>query len=298
MCGLATSRHHRPAPCTQSLADCNRCLFYGDSTAEAAVATEVGEKRTKEFQRYGLQKGLWNRLLSPAKAWAREKALEEDLEAEDVEAADQLPGEQYEMHPLWQEVVESCEFAEYGPVRHSKRREHINLKEVSAALAAEEKHGQKHPSTYFVNLQDSQVSLACLVKGRSSSWAISKKLRKSLPTHLSHNTRPVYGYVRSKLNPGDDPTRDQPVRKARKQVPDWWEAAGREDYAKFDAFMEKFGADVGSMADLPPRALLLSLPRDQFEVSKKSLEVWRRRLMRGRDCWTSFRGNVASRELW
>ena len=227
------------------------------STAEAAVATEVGEKRTKEFQRYGLQKGLWNRLLSPAKAWTREKALEDDMEPEDVEAADQLPGEQYEMHPLWQEVVESCEFAEYGPVRHSKRREHINLKEVSAALAAEEKHGQEHPSTYFVNLQDSQVSLACLVKGRSSSWAINKKLRKSLPSHLSHNTRPVYGYVRSKLNPGDDPTRDKPVRKASKQVPDWWEAAGREDHAKFDAFMEKFGADVVSMADLPPEDELL-----------------------------------------
>ena len=240
------------------------------SSAEAAVAANVGEKRTKEFQRYGLQKGLWNRLLSPAKALIREKALEDEDVADYPELAEQLPGEHYEMHPLWQEVVQSCSFSQFGEVRRSMRREHINLKEVAAALDAEERHGRQYPSTYFVNLQDSQVSLACLVKGRSSSWAINKKLRKSIPTHLSYNTRPVYGYVRSKLNPADDPTRNHEVRAASKPQPEWWQGLEEDEFDKFDSFLKKFGVDVEAMADLPSEDELM--PSWDFNVRSSKQE--------------------------
>ena len=47
------------------------------SFAEASVKAEVGAQRTREFQRYGLQKGLWNRLLSPGKALLRARGGEE-----------------------------------------------------------------------------------------------------------------------------------------------------------------------------------------------------------------------------
>lgn len=144
------------------------------SFAEASVRAEVGPQRAREFQRFGLQKGLWNRLLSPGKALLRARGSEEIEEEE-------LPEEQYEMHPIWQEVVRSAQFKPDGPVRFSERKEHINLKELNAALTAERRRGEIEPGTYYVHLQDSQVSLACLVKGRSSSWAINKKLRSSIP---------------------------------------------------------------------------------------------------------------------
>ena len=170
------------------------------STAEAGVAATIGKERTREFQRFGLQKGLWNRLMSPEKAYFREKELEE---AED----EQLPEEQYSMHPLWKEVVCSCSFKAFGRTEVAEKKEHINLKELSAALRAERLQGRREPNSYYVHLQDSQVSLACLVKGRSSSWEVNKRLRRSLPEALGNNNKAFYGYVRSALNPADDPTR-------------------------------------------------------------------------------------------
>ena len=77
------------------------------STAEGAVATKIGQKATEELQRHALQKGLWNRLISPAQAYLREKGIE------DLEACE-LPEGEYDMHPLWQEIVETQEFSLFG----------------------------------------------------------------------------------------------------------------------------------------------------------------------------------------
>lgn len=126
------------------------------STAEAAVASDVGAPITKEFQRYGLQKGLWNRLLRPVAAYQRETdALSPD---------DELPEEEsYKMNALWATVVKSCKFEQFGPVKHASSRRHINIKEMVAALRAEEKLGIEQPCSYYVHLQDGQVSLAALI---------------------------------------------------------------------------------------------------------------------------------------
>ncbi len=136
------------------------------STTEAGVATKIGKMRTMELHRYALQKGLWNRLVSPTRAYLRERR--------ELAQWEELPEElEYEMHPVWQEVASSQQFLPFGRPVVKKRREHINLKEISAALQAESRYGRACPSSFFINLQDSQVSLAALVKGRSSSWAIN-----------------------------------------------------------------------------------------------------------------------------
>ena len=54
------------------------------------------------------------------------------------------------------------------------RRRHINVREVRAALSAEKVMGILHPNSYYLHLQDSQVSLACMVKGRSSSSELNR----------------------------------------------------------------------------------------------------------------------------
>ena len=65
------------------------------SRSEAAVVCSVGKEATREFQRHTLQKGLWNRLLSPLQAYMREKDL--------LDATEELPDgtfeELYGMHP-------------------------------------------------------------------------------------------------------------------------------------------------------------------------------------------------------
>ncbi len=161
------------------------------SYCEAAVTADVKEGVTRELQRHGLQKGLWNRLLSPEGAYLREVGQ--------LEPERELPEEHYKMHPLWEEVVTSQRFEVFGKVKHTKGRQHINLKEVRAALAAEAELGRQQPGSYYVHLQDSQVALACMTKGRSSSWQINRELRRSICQHVGQNVKGSYGYVRSKL---------------------------------------------------------------------------------------------------
>ena len=46
------------------------------NSAEAAVRTRIGSAATRELQKYGLQKGMWNKLLSPLESYMREKGGE------------------------------------------------------------------------------------------------------------------------------------------------------------------------------------------------------------------------------
>ena len=210
---------------------------------EAAVSAEVSRERTMEFQRHALQKGLWNRLLSPEASYLKEPGL--------LESVDELPEDSYRMHPLWEEVVSCCQFQQFGKVRRVRKKRHINLGEVQASLEAERRLGRLQPSSYFVNLQDSQVSLACLVKGRSSSASLNKLLRQSVPYHVAYNVRPFYGFVRSKLNPSDDPTRSVPLRKPVRAHRPWWEDIGEGKFERFDAFLEEMGCHPLQTAGLP-----------------------------------------------
>ena len=213
------------------------------STCEAAVATRVHPRITAEFQRHGLQKGLWNRLLTPCGALLKE--------AGQLPPEDELPEDHYKMHPAWEEAVCTSEFEVFGAVKHTRGRQHINLKEVRAALAAEQEVGRLCPDSYYIHLQDSQVSLACMTKGRSSSWELNKALRRSMAAHVGSNCKGFYGYVRSKLNPGDDPTRGQEVRKPIRQKADWWAEIEAGEFGSFDAFLEERGCSIKQISELP-----------------------------------------------
>lgn len=159
------------------------------------------------------------------------------------------------MHPLWREVCRSQQFQPFGAVKKVRRR-HINIGEVSAALAAEEELGFSQPDSFYIHLQDSQVSLACLVKGRSSSSHINKQLRKSIPHHVGNNIRPFYGYVRSKENPADDPTRGVEIRPPVSSVPSWLKDLCGGSFQKFDEFPNTSGLNILHMSGLPDESEL------------------------------------------
>ena len=239
-------------------------LIASDSSevAEAAVCADVTPAFTLEAQRHALQKGLWNRLLGSGQAYLREKGqLPEDEE---------LPQENYDMHFLWREAVETLQFQQFGKVRNRRRRKHINLGEVSAALAAEKLHGLQQPDTFYIHLQDSQVSLACLVKGRSSSHQINCLLRQSLADHLSSNVRPFYGYVRSKLNPADDPTRAASLRGPVRNGAGWFVRALEGSFGEMDQELEERGLSLLQISGLPdPSELLPDAEIDDSTSAKR-----------------------------
>ena len=215
----------------------------------AAVIAEVGVRMTSEMQRHSLQKGLWNRLLSPAAAYLKERQR--------LGADEELPGETYTQHPLWEEATEVLQFKEFGRIRKVQRRRHINLGEVRAALAAEKLVGQTIPGHYYMHLQDSQVALACMTKGRSASAAINKELRRSIPHVVGCNVRGYYGYIRSKSNPADDPTRAQEVRGATREPPKWWYLESEADFEELDKFLEENHVHPKQISELPDPAELL-----------------------------------------
>ena len=244
------------------------------STAEAAVVADIGCSRTQEFQRYGLQKGLWNRLLRPAAAYQRETDC--------LASEDELPdAASYKMNPLWEVCVRGAQFCQFGPVKQSKGRSHINVKEMSAALKAERRLGATQPNRYYIHLQDSQVSLAALIKGRSSSTTLNRLLRESVPHHVSSNVRAFYGYVCNALNPADDPTRLQPLRAPSASMPSWWDEVSMKVFEEFDKFLEHHGVHAEQLAELPDEdELLEDLPLDW----RNSKEVKRDRGLRLRSC--------------
>ena len=224
------------------------------TTKEAAAATRIPRECTAEFQRHTLQKGLWNRLLAPSRAYLRERGSL--LETEELPEGDKA----YEMHPLWEEVVSCCKFEQFGRVRTCKTRRHINIGEVRAGLAAEERLGRLAPDSYYVHLQDSQVSLACCVKGRSSSWSINRLLRQSIADHVGQNIRPFYGFVRSKLNPSDDPTRNKKVREPSRARAPWWKSIEEGDFSGLDNFLKERGMSLAEVAALPDPSELQADP--------------------------------------
>eukprot|EP00435_Cladocopium_sp_Y103_P030866 s2573_g7.t1 len=213
------------------------------SRAEAAVRTKIGKEATSELQKYALQKCLWNKLLSPGEAYFREKGL--------IEEEGQLPQEEYVMHPAWREIVRSKQFEQFGKTKRVQNKRHINIGEMRAALTAEARLGEEEKGSYYVHLQDSQVSLAALVKGRSSSRSLNQEMRRSIPQHVSNNTRPFYGFVRSGLNPSDDPTRQVALRKPVSEEPAWLEELQLGKVEAFDEAMKRMGSHLSQMTGLP-----------------------------------------------
>ena len=85
--------------------------------------------------------------------------------------------------------------------------------------------------TYLLGA-DSQMALAALVKGRSSSDRINALLEESLPTILRSDIYENYRYVPSLANGADDPTRDRPLRRPMEDPPDWLVDALEEKFEK------------------------------------------------------------------
>ena len=219
------------------------------SRAEAATCAPVSCEASAELCRHGLQKRLWSKLLKPVDALLRERGeLADDL---------QLPSGVYSPHPCWETLSRTLRFKQLGKTKYPGKRRHINVGELRAALAAESQVGRRWPSSRYLHLQDSQVSLACLVKGRSSSRALNVELRKSLGDHLGFNVRPAYGFLKTHLNPADDPTRGKEVRLPSESPPGWLQELLRGEFASLDQFLARNGVHLDQLREVPASSELM-----------------------------------------
>ena len=165
-------------------------LFLSDASEEftASVKTMIGKPLARELSRHCLARGSWSKLLTPWQSWLKSHGqLWED---------DELPGGvPLVSHPLWSELAETLQFRFHHRTLCSARR-HINLLELQSILEVEERLGRKRQDCLYVLGADSQVALAVIVKGRSSSPALNTLMRKSLPNLLGNGLYGSYGLSR------------------------------------------------------------------------------------------------------
>lgn len=195
----------------------------------AAVSGKLPDVVAAEVHRHSVTRGTWTQLLPPGKAWLR---VNEMLDPED-----ELPdGEPYDVHPLWEVLARCVDYREEWRAEH-RRPVHINIGELRAHLREEARLGVTMISKRICYALDSQVALGCLVKGRASSIALNGELMRSIPLVLGSDLYSAYGYVPSKLNRADGPTRDAEPPPPDLALPDWWHALLQGDHAAFDRWI-------------------------------------------------------------
>ena len=149
-------------------------VFLSDASesCKAAVFSRVSKVFAKELQRHALTRGAWSRLLSPWKLWCRDHG---HLFAEE-ELPDGIP---LVSHPLWLTLAQTLQYSLFHR-RAVRRRRHINLLELERILEVEEKLAETHPDSRYLLASDSQVALAAILKGRSSSPHLNRLLQRKL----------------------------------------------------------------------------------------------------------------------
>ena len=106
--------------------------------------------------------------------------------------------------------IDPAKWSWYPLVAHPFRDpEHINLLEVRAAHLCVKWRTRSalRIGSRFFHLIDSQVALAVLCKGRSSSWQLNRVLSKTNALILGAGLFPSWAFVMSEWNPSDKPSR-------------------------------------------------------------------------------------------
>ena len=87
--------------------------------------------------------------------------------------------------------------------------QHINVLELVVVLDVLRRQGrdQKCHGQRLITLVDNQVAVSCLSKGRSSARALQGPLRRISAVCLAAHFRLFLGWIQSKWNPADGPSR-------------------------------------------------------------------------------------------
>ena len=156
--------------------------------------------------------------------------------------------------PLWIELSRSLQF-QTVKARLTPQGRHINIDELQGMLEVEKNAAELEFPIRFFSLADSQVSLGALLKGRSSSVGLNSLLQQSLPLYLGCGLVANYGFLPSKFNPADDPTRQVPIRSPDKSLPFWmdpnFEMQVEERLAHLDTWLKAQQASPWDLSGLP-----------------------------------------------
>ena len=131
-----------------------------------------------------------------------------------------------EPRPWFEDPEWISELADSLPFRtlfkdHFKGSNHINVLETRVYSSWIKYCAKQHRNSRIVGLLDSRVTIGASSKGRSSSYAISRILKRTLPYLLGSNLYPGGLHVYSSKNRADAPSRDREVEAPSKSKPLW-----------------------------------------------------------------------------
>ena len=234
-----------PLAVTDLRAQTAASLFLTDASEEvrASVRCDLTAPFARELHRHALSRGAWTRLLTPWKVW-----LQQHFQLDEEDA---LPeGVPLISHPLWLVLAQVFQFEVYHR-RLVRSRKHINLLELESILELEQKLSLHSQDVRYLLGSDSQIAVAAILKGRSSSPRLNALLQQSIATVLGGGIYGSYGYVPSLANAGDDPTRWTDVRAPAFPPPPWLKAALKGDFSLMDQWLGERGYDPLRIAQLP-----------------------------------------------
>ena len=219
-------------------------VFLSDASEhfKATVVADVSLCFARELHRHALARGTWSKLLTPWKLWCK---MHGQL-FEEEELPDGVP---LVSHPIWLALAQALRFSLFQR-KEVRRRRHINLLELESILEVEERLARSQGDIRYLLGSDSQVALAAILKGRSSSPRLNKVLQRGLATVIGSGLYGSYGYVPSLANVGDDPTRGVAVRSPERAVPEWLASALLGDFAAMDGWLAAQGYDPLHLANL------------------------------------------------
>ena len=225
----------------QSLAE----IFCTDASNDytASVWARVPQVFSRELQRHCLSRGVWNKLLTPWQSWLK-------LHGQLYETEELPDGVPLVSHPLWVLLARVLQF-KFGHCKSVNTKRHINVLELQAVLELERRLAVRQQDVRYCLGSDSQVTLAALVKGRSSSKQLNEMLQSSLGYFLGAGLQGNYGYIPSLCNAADDPTRGQKIRSPSEPLPQFLEAAFQGSFAELDSWLGRLGFDPMKLAELP-----------------------------------------------
>ena len=220
-----------PLAVTNLRAQFNEQLIATDSSLDytAGVEAHLPAPIAQEVAKRSLKRGIWSRLLPSAEAWKRGHGL--------LPPEDEVPGESYKCHPLWEVLARGLHYKEQWR-RKILVPKHINVTELGAHLHAEKRlaRNKRHVRTVFG--LDSQVSLGALVKGRAASSRLNSMLRSAIPWALGSDLYSYFLYFPSAFNRADAPTRHAEVPRPDVSLPAWWDDAAMGIFRDFDSWLE------------------------------------------------------------
>ena len=180
-------------------------LYLSDASEQnvASVRASIPKVLAKELQRHFLARGSWTRLLSPWDAWLKGHSK--------LYPEDELPsGVPLVSHPVWLALAQTLTY-KLNHKRPCNSKAQINLLELKSILQVEQVLSMRRQEVRYLLGADSQVALAAVLKGRSSSGHINSLLQQSLAVCLCAGLYGNYSYVPSLANVSDDPSRDAPI---------------------------------------------------------------------------------------